>query len=279
MPRHSQSALLTAAHSSLLATLIARDASKQVTFGEVTHEVYPTEQAVRQKESLKAKKEMGGEIKKRKQVVEVHNNDRGMGLSGIEACIANYEQEADGEWFHAALQEIDNTEAMSHWLSSRHWLFGSESDDTARINPRSINCSDMEAFYELATRPASRLGQVDVVEIFGGEAGTSRVLVRRFNTSVGPNFDLTCGFKLRDSKHIELLFRYFEACKPTVAVMGPPCTGLKGWAGINAVINPQGHQQSVENYKAPGRLAAKIAILQLNAGRHFIVENPEGSAL
>ena len=118
-----------------------------------------------------------------------------------------------------------------------------------------------------------------MVEIFGGEAGTSRVLVRRFNTSVGPNLDLTCGSNLRDSKHIELLFRYFEACKPTVAVMGPPCTGLKGWAGIIALINPQGHQQSVENSKALGRLAAKIAILQLSANRHFIVENPVGSAL
>ena len=108
----------------------------------------------------------------------------------------------------------------------------------------------MEAFFELATRPANRSGQVDVVEIFGGKAGTSRVLVRRFNTSVGPNFDLTCGFNLRDSRHIELLFRYVEDCKPTVAVMVPPCTGLQGWAGISALINPQGHQQPFENSKA-----------------------------
>ena len=233
---------------------------------------------MRQKENLKAKKEVGGEVKKPKQIVEAHNDDCGMDLSGIEASVANYEQKADGEWFFAALQD-DESEAMSQWLSSRHWLFGSESDETARTNPRSINCSGMEAFYKLATRPASYFGQVDVVEIFGGEAGTSQVLVRRFNTSVGPNFDLTCGFNPRDSRHIELLFQYFEFCKPTVVDMAPPCTGLKGWAGINAVVNPQGHQQSVENSEAMGRLAAKIAILQLNAGRHFIVENPEGSAL
>ena len=61
--------------------------------------------------------------------------------------------------------------------------------------------------------------------------------------------------------------------------MAPPCTGLKGWAGINAAITPVGHTVSVENFTALGELAARIATEQMSAGRHFIAENPQGSAL
>ena len=63
LPRHSQSALL--------AELLSRH-SKSVAFAEdlKPDTAYPTEQAVRQKESLKTRKEAGEEIKKKKQNVE-----------------------------------------------------------------------------------------------------------------------------------------------------------------------------------------------------------------
>jgi hypothetical protein len=117
------------------------------------------------------------------------------------------------------------------------------------------------------------------MEMFGGAADTSRILVKRCNAVSGINFDLTCGFNLRDSKHVQLLFLHVRNFEPVVIVMAPPCTGLKDWAGINAQINPHGHAISVENSKSLGRPAARIASGQLGAGRHFTVENLQGSEL
>ena len=83
LPRHSQSALL--------AELLSRH-SKSVAFAEdlKPDAAYPTEQAVRQRESLKTRKEAGEEVKKKKQTVEQHSDDCGMDLSGIEAAIAGF---------------------------------------------------------------------------------------------------------------------------------------------------------------------------------------------
>ena len=74
LPRHTQSALL--------AKLLS---AKRVTFEDEDAVVnsFPTEKALRQKESLKAKKEAGGAIQKRRQMVEAHSDDCGMDLSGI----------------------------------------------------------------------------------------------------------------------------------------------------------------------------------------------------
>jgi len=263
LPRHSQSALLAA--------LLSRQ-SKSVAFAEdLQPEVaYPTEQAMRQKESLKARKEAGGEIKKRKQTVEQHADDCGMDLSGIEADIAGFVHpfEEDKAYWQYETEELEyltyggansstagNPERLARWLSSRHWLFGSSAAESVPFDPKVVACDKMETFLAQAKARIAG-GQVDVMELFGGAGETSRILVRRYNASTGINFDLTCGINLRNQRHVAMLFEYVEIFKPVVAIMAPPCTGLKGWAGINAQINPHGHQASVENSKALGRLAA-----------------------
>lgn len=286
LPRHSQSALL--------AELLGRQ-FKSVAFAEdlQPEAAYPTEQAVRQKESLKARKEAGGEIKKKKQTIEQHADDCGTDLTGIEADIAGFVhpfEEEKAYWQHeveeleyltyggASSSTAGNPERLARWLASRHWLFGSSAAENVPFDAKVVACDGMETFLTQAKARAAR-GQVDVMELFGGTGETSRILVRRYNSSVGTNFDLTCGINLRSQRHIALLFEYVEAFKPVVAIMAPPCTGLKGWAGINAQINPHGHHMSVENSKALGRLASRIAAMQLDGGRHFVAENPVGSAL
>ena len=296
--RHSQSALL----SELL-----KEVRKTVTFGNFSVEAanegrtedsavcggssssltaaFPTEQAIRQKESLKAKKEAGGEIKKKKQIVEAHADDCGMDLSGIEADIAGLEMPSDdfGSMSYWASGGSSSSTAgdparLARWLSSKHWLFGSSAQGTVPFDDKAIACDGIETFLAQA-RKRTFTGQVDVMEMFGGAADTSRLLVRRYNAVTGINFDLTCGFNLRNQKHVQLLIQYVDEFKPVVVVMAPPCTGLKGWAGVNRVVNPEGHARSVENSTALGKLAAAIAARQLNAGRHFVAENPRGSQL
>ena len=238
--------------SALLAKLLS---AKRVTFedeGAVVNS-FPTEQALRQKENLKAKKEAGGAIQKRRQTVEAHSDDCGMDLAGIEADIIGFEQIGEDGRGTSSSSTSGDTDRLARWLSSRHWLFGSSAEDSVSFHDRVTACGCMETFL-MQTRAKKAPGQVDVVEIFGGRAETSRILVRRYNAITGINFDLTCGFNLRNSAHVKLLFEYLHEFKPVVVVMAPPCTGLKGWAGINAAINPVGHAVSVENSTALGEL-------------------------
>ena len=141
---------------------------------------FPTEQALRQKESLKAKKEAGGAIQKRRQTVEAHSDDCGMDLSGIEADIIGFEQLGEDGQGTSSSSTAGDTDRLARWLSSRHWLFGSSAEDSVPLHDRVTACGCMETFL-LQTQAKKAPGQVDVVEIFGGRAETSCNLVRRYN--------------------------------------------------------------------------------------------------
>eukprot|EP00975_Prorocentrum_lima_P006734 1447903-Prorocentrum_lima.AAC.1 len=61
--------------------------------------------------------------------------------------------------------------------------------------------------------------------------------------------------------------------------MAPPCTGLKGFSALNTMVAPDAWHKS-RNLSVPlGDLSGEIALHQLRHGRHFIVENPQGSEL
>ena len=64
---------------------------------------------------------------------------------------------------------------------------------------------------------------VDVVELFGGSAGTAKVLIRRGFVS-GGNWDLIAGWNLLRDDHCDALFRYLKRRRPRVIIMAPPCT-------------------------------------------------------
>ena len=127
-------------HSALLAKLLS---AKKVTFedeGAVINS-FRTEQALRQKESLKAKKEAGEEVKKRRQTVEAHFDDCGMGLSGIEADIIGFEQTGEDGRGTSSSSTSGDTDRLARWLSSRHWLFGSSAEDRVPLHDRVTACN------------------------------------------------------------------------------------------------------------------------------------------
>eukprot|EP00975_Prorocentrum_lima_P005937 1282633-Prorocentrum_lima.AAC.1 len=61
--------------------------------------------------------------------------------------------------------------------------------------------------------------------------------------------------------------------------MAPPCTGLKGFSSLNRIKAPDAWHRRRSVSTPLGELAGQIALHQLRAGRHFIVENPRGSEL
>ena len=119
---------------------------------------------------------------------------------------------------------------------------------------------------------------VDVVEICGGAAQTSVILIKRRYIKVGQNFDSVVGVNFMDQQQIAAMWQYFKLCTPLVAVISTPCKGLKGWA-INRVIAPDAWHRSRETSILLGHLGRQVALHQLKTGRHFISEHLQGSEL
>ena len=121
---------------------------------------------------------------------------------------------------------------------------------------------------------------VDILEVMGGEARTTQVLVKR-SYRAGFNFDCVVGFDLMRRDDETALYDYIRRTHPFIVVMAPQCTGLAGWGSFNAMMNPEAHQQSLKISLHLGAICAKCAVLQLEAQprRHFFAEQPADSVL
>ena len=64
-----------------------------------------------------------------------------------------------------------------------------------------------------------------------------------------------------------------------LAVMAPPCRGYSKWGHLNRKINPQAWKESRELSVPLARLSGDVALEQVNNGRHYLVEQPQGSGL
>ncbi len=140
-----------------------------------------------------------------------------------------------------------------------------------------MTATTMQAFYEYLGSLKDRT-QHDLIEVFGGKSGCTKVGVKR-GLQCGDNQDLVCGIDLTKRSEQKALKKYMHKYRPRVAIMGPPCTAFGSWANLNAVINPEAHAQNLRIGIPLANLAARLAWIQLNNGRHFLAENPWASAL
>ena len=96
---------------------------------------------------------------------------------------------------------------------------------------RTINCLDMSLFSQFEPLLPITDTYIDVVELFGGNAGVFKVVVTR-GLAAGDNFDLVTGWNLLRTEHLAEFFRYPKRRKPNVVIMAPPCTLLNGLARL-----------------------------------------------
>ena len=89
---------------------------------------------------------------------------------------------------------------------------------------------------------------------------------------VGLNFDAVVGIDLLNPYQIQAYWAYIRGCEPICCVLSPPCTGLKGWAALNRVINPEGWRRRRDNSVPLGELAGQTALHMLLRIRHFVRE-------
>ena len=202
-------------------------ARRQVEFGEtellsVECRAFPTEQAIRQKEARKLKSEQleasglspeqvkKALIKRKKFEQEAHADDCGSDTGPID--------DASERSLYALSGHVDDAVKYSFWNSREshdlvviedlenlvrddnfhlNYLLGSECDDDNYVfthaHPRAnaVYFTDLDAYMS----SPSRSGRVEVMEVFGGLGGVSKIAIRR-KLVTGENFDVVTGTDL-----------------------------------------------------------------------------------
>ena len=153
----------------------------------------------------------------------------------------------------SAYQPLDTVE-----LVTTHWT-----------EHESIDSED--AFLALTTGDS-----IDVMEIFGGAGGTTKVAIRR-KLKAGPIVDLVYGMDLSSYTERKKWRVYVEERKPRVLVMGPPCTHFGPFANLNWKYPSFAAGYPISEELAS--FAAQLAHIQLKNGRDFIAKNHATSKL
>ena len=118
----------------------------------------------------------------------------------------------------------------------------------------------------------------DVAQLCGGAGDTGALLIKR-GYKGGPNFDLIVGINLLNRHEREGLLRYLDVRKPKIVLISTPCTGMKGFSALNRAINHTAWLKSRRVSVPLGKLAGKVALIQLRANRDALAEHPQGSDL
>eukprot|EP00971_Amphidinium_carterae_P349854 6491262-Amphidinium_carterae.1 len=121
-------------------------------------------------------------------------------------------------------------------------------------------------------------GRMVILEICGGHAGVTKLALRR-RWPCGQNMDLCTGVDLTNPKQRHQVIQYVRMHQPYVIVAAPPCTAFGAWSRFNSVMHPHSHRLALLNGSACSRVCAEVSLLQLQGGRHFLVENPQASQL
>ena len=117
------------------------------------------------------------------------------------------------------------------------------------------------------------------MEICGGDATTSRLVVKVHGLHVSPSSAQEYGFDLSTNEGVAALWTCLRAVKPWLVLMVPPCSGLKGTSALHAATNPHSWLSRRDQLLPLPRLASQVAQYQLDHGRHFLLEQPQGSAM
>ena len=173
-------------------------------------------------------------------------------------------------------QPIDLNDCSYDGLTS--WNFpGSDGNTCPECSP-AVNTFDTLTSALCFLQITANVGQDDLVEVFGGEGGVTRLAIKRKLKS-GGNLDLVSGCDLSKQSDIQTLLKYLRKAKPLVVVLAPPCTAFGPWSNFNKTHAPETYAKSRKLGLPLARLAAQIAQIQLDAGLEFICENPWASEL
>ena len=262
---------------------------------------FPTEQAIRQKAQKKTRilqlesdgmtKDEIKNITKRKAVIqEKHYDDCGSDTCPIEFTTqrtllirsnSSYRDTRDYCFYDWDTGELTDSESEDDFRDYHydHLLSSEIDEDHSFFIHRGSDSHFIHFTYLVDTlqKPTLR-GKVDVVEIFGGGGGLSKISVRR-KLRTGRNFDVVSGCDLSVWANQEEMIRYITVHRPLVIIGGPPCTSFSSWSRYHRRVNPESFDRSRAIGEKLANLMARIASMQIVSGRFFLIENPKSSDL
>ena len=244
---------------------------------------YPTTGALRQKQ----KKLEGHVVKPKFKHVEQHADDCGDDLSSINTTcyyddlyynsdLIPYDSEGCAVVDEQLVCEVSQR-VSSMFVDHRAFLYGSDVDEVPNYWTQ-FGCMSIEAAYHSRNQyPADDC--IDVIELFGGDGLTMFLAAKHHGLRTGVNFELMAGIDLSNEADVHYLFAYLRRNKPRVTIMAPPCRGYSKWGHLNRKINPEAWMESRKMSVPLARLSGDVALEQVDNGRHYLVEQPQGSGL
>eukprot|EP00971_Amphidinium_carterae_P351093 6491908-Amphidinium_carterae.1 len=164
-------------------------------------------------------------------------------------------------------------------LTTEHWLsLATPTSSWQPICNRAFQLTEQQRQRRPDYRSLLQQPPPDVMEVFGGAAGVTRLALTQRLTAA-PVADLLYGVDVTNPRCRHELVQYVRLGKPKVVVLSPPCTAFSNWSHLNRIVHPKAYRQSLMNGSSCSSLAAQIAEAQLRNGRHFLLENPQGSEL
>jgi hypothetical protein len=230
----------------------------------------------KQKARHKAAKEgMAPEPKRKPQQVEQHFDDCGEDFSLLDVGLVEPDSECDDD------SEDDDRQSMFDTyfgMNGCDYEFEQLADNSVKHHPGTYREFDSIDAFLADSLDSTKAAYDDVAQPCGGAGDTAALLVRRGYVE-GPNYDLVVGIDLLRPDSVRQVEHYVTVHKPRIMLLSTPCTGMKGFASLNASINPEAHARSLAVSMPLARLSARVAMAQMNDGRHFVAEHPQGSAL
>lgn len=123
----------------------------------------------------------------------------------------------------------------------------------------------LDVYMHSKTQP----GYGDVMDIFGGESGVSKICIRR-RLATAKVFEVVTGSDLTVKEEQRVLFEYIKKYQPKVIVAGPPYTAFSSLSRINLHKFPESYQETRRIGLVLAHLTAELMQLQISAGRYLL---------
>ena len=158
-------------------------------------------------------------------------------------------------------------------MNGSEYEFEQLADNAVKRNPGTYREFETIGAFLSDSLHSSKAAYDDVAQLCGGAGDTAALLVRRGYVD-GPNFDLVAGVNLMSWDAAQQVERYVSVHKPRIMLLSTPCTGMKGFAALNKQKNPVAYHRSRCISVPLANLSARVAMRQLDGGRHFVAEHP-----
>ena len=118
-------------------------------------------------------------------------------------------------------------------------------------------------------------GKIDFLELFSGSARLSQVAAMN-GLKVGQPIDLRTGFDLLKVEGRKRAMEVIHRQEPSVVFLAPVCAP---WSQMTNINDRDAREEKRRKYMPMVEFCIQVAVYQLRNGRHFIIENPAGSAM